>query len=195
MNKINAALYQSEAAGAACQLFTDSYRQPSCSCGQWHVNSQGARLNRLFSFILKIKALWSAVGSWRNPNVSTVYAAILRMFYYALLCLSCSFLSILWREVGTASQTKSRTRKWSQSTLQVWYWNLPAVVSGNTFDCTLKLPPKHQNALNNCKVSCRFTRLGPCDKCASEVTTLWRYTNLFIIFIFSPPARSRRQEN
>jgi len=34
---------------------------------------------------------------------------------------------------------------------------------------------------------------------ASEVTTLWRYTNLFIIIIIiiilSPPAQSRRQKN
>jgi len=32
---------------------------------------------------------------------------------------------------------------------------------------------------------------------ASEVTTLWRYTDLFIIIIIilSPPAQSRRQEN
>ena len=41
----------------------------------------------------------------------------------------------------------------------------------------------------------------PPDTSASEVTTLWRYTNLFIIIIiiiiiiFSPPAQSRRQEN
>jgi len=37
---------------------------------------------------------------------------------------------------------------------------------------------------------------------ASEVTTLWRYTNVFIIiiiiiifFFLSPPAQSRRQKN
>ena len=38
---------------------------------------------------------------------------------------------------------------------------------------------------------CSIETDGRIDSSASEVTTLWRYTNLFIIIIiFSPPAQS-----
>ena len=68
---------------------------------------------------------------------------------------------------------------------------------------TADLPPIHRSKVNHPSHLVLHTCKGR-NTCyldthsASEVTTLWRYTNAFIIIIIiilSPPAQSRRQEN